>query len=769
MLVTSNLFAQHDITTYNLNFAGQTNLTNPGIQPKTAFYIGATGYGGVANTGFSYSDVVKKVSNDTAYIDVTNFLSKLNTKNHTIANANANFSLGFRIKKTYIHLGATEKANVNFTYSKDFFNFALKGNGHPDLIGKQLEIGNFITNATHYREYYLGLSHRFTCNFTAGITLKKLYGMENIHTVKRDLSLTTDPVTFDLIAKSDIYLQSSGLDTNARKQIDNDFSGYLSKRNNKGWGIDIGAEYKKNKFTLSGSILDLGFIKWNSYLLDVKSKNAATYTFTGIDIRQLYKDSTDYAKSITDSLEKTFNIEQKSGNKYTTYLNAKIYLSASYNVSKRTRVGGTFFGQFYNQGFHPAISVYASQEFWKILQLQVNYSYLNRSFANIGAGLVLNLGPIQVYAASDNVLGALIVPKKAKTVQARVGANIVWAYTRDKKDPCYIGQNLAPIVIDTDKDGIPDLEDRCPNTAGIKAFYGCPDTDKDSIPDHDDLCPTVAGIKLFGGCPDTDKDGIEDSKDACPTVAGLKIYAGCPDTDKDGLQDSEDDCPTAAGPAENKGCPYKDTDGDGILDKDDYCITEKGTIERKGCPPNKFDTDHDGLMDDEDNCPNEPGRIENKGCPKKGDVDTDGDGVWDAEDKCPKTPGTKANNGCPEIKKEEQEVLNVAFEDLEFETGKAIIKSESYPSLDKLADLLVKKVDYKLNIAGHTDNQGKPAANLTLSKNRANAVKEYLVKKGVAATRLKAEFFGDKKPIAPNKTPEGRQKNRRVEMRLKFD
>ena len=128
------------------------------------------------------------------------------------------------------------------------------------------------------------------------------------------------------------------------------------------------------------------------------------------------------------------------------------------------------------------------------------------------------------------------------------------------------------------------------HSAGIVIKFGAKDTDKDGIPDKDDACPDVAGLKEFNGCPDTDGDGIADKDDACPEVAGLKEFNGCPDTDGDGVPDKDDKCPDVAGPAENGGCPWPDTDGDGVLDKDDQCVNEAGPASNNGCPePNDDD------------------------------------------------------------------------------------------------------------------------------------------------------------------------------------
>ncbi|HEY0978125.1 MAG TPA: OmpA family protein [Flavobacteriales bacterium] len=82
-----------------------------------------------------------------------------------------------------------------------------------------------------------------------------------------------------------------------------------------------------------------------------------------------------------------------------------------------------------------------------------------------------------------------------------------------------------------------------------------PDTDKDGIPDKDDRCPNEAGIAALGGCPDRDGDGIADGADACPDKAGPAEFQGCPDTDGDGIADNLDKCPTVKGVASMKGCP----------------------------------------------------------------------------------------------------------------------------------------------------------------------------------------------------------------------
>ncbi|MFT4061033.1 MAG: OmpA family protein [Edaphocola sp.] len=233
---------------------------------------------------------------------------------------------------------------------------------------------------------------------------------------------------------------------------------------------------------------------------------------------------------------------------------------------------------------------------------------------------------------------------------------------------------------------------------------------------------------------DTDGDGVADANDQCPNAAGLASLYGCPDGDRDGIADKDDKCPTVAGVAKYGGCPIPDTDKDGVNDESDKCPTVVGVAKYGGCPV----------------------------------PDTDGDGLNDEEDRCPTVAGSAANRGCPEVKSEVKKRLAFAATAIQFETGKAIIKKQSYKLLDEIAAILGDYPDYKLMVDGHTDNTGNHERNLELSKERAAAVKAYLEGKGVAPARIESTGHGDTVPVASNKTAAGRAKNRRVDLDLQL-
>lgn len=266
-----------------------------------------------------------------------------------------------------------------------------------------------------------------------------------------------------------------------------------------------------------------------------------------------------------------------------------------------------------------------------------------------------------------------------------------------------------------------------------------------------------AGLSFKFGAKDTDNDGIYDKDDTCPEVAGLKQFNGCPDSDGDGIEDSKDSCPNDAGSVEMNGCP--DTDGDGVADKDDACPDVAGIKSLGGCP----DADGDGITDKKDNCPEVKGPKENNGCPWP---DKDGDSVLDKDDKCPDVKGTVANKGCPEVSEEAIKRLNDYAKTILFDTNKATFQQRTYPVLEAITAILKEYPSSNFSIEGHTDSDGKDAANQLLSENRAAAVKDYLIEKGIAASRLTSAGFGETKPIDVNTTKAGKANNRRVEVKL---
>lgn len=307
------------------------------------------------------------------------------------------------------------------------------------------------------------------------------------------------------------------------------------------------------------------------------------------------------------------------------------------------------------------------------------------------------------------------------------------------------------------------------------------------------------GVSLMLGSkpiPDSDGDGIQNNRDRCAgTPSGAQVDGrGCPaDSDGDGVPNGVDRCPTSGSGAlvDASGCS-QDSDGDNIADGIDKCPdTPAGVlVDARGCPR---DSDEDTIADGLDRCSDTPkgATVDALGCPG----DSDNDGVLDGLDRCPRTPpGTDVNSaGCaagqqgrqapappvdtsaalppqqrPQGQPSGQAIVGsqpMVLEGVTFGSGSARLQTAGYVVLDSIAKVLGANPNLRVEIGAHTDEGGSPADNMHLSNLRAEAVRNYLVAKGVPFQQMVARGYGASMPRTPDTTPRGRAANRRVEIR----
>ena len=785
---------------------------------------------GVGNNSVTMSDVLyvdpetgQTITPLHPHGDKQAFLNTL--RGMTFINGEATLGLlniGFRLKeKGYLTIGINERINAGATLPKPLFNFLVGGgmtNMAPGAVNS-FNLSGIGAGGSGYTEIGVGYSHKINDQWTVGGKFKFLLGSADAAARSRNLGIdaSTDqwhikgdfaieiagPLNFDAMPDMDnrrlidvIHDFTDGGSSSKPFYVDslidlNNIPGLL-KPSGYGAAIDLGFTWKPlEQLQISAAINDLGFIYWNNSRKYTASLDTIYDGVGVIDYNDpAYQDADgnfspnlvlDSALSTLKGLANAI-ILHPAGSGYAKMISARLNVGLDANFwDNRVGVGIVSATRLYDARLYEEVTIGVSFRPVNWFNIAATYSLMNNGkYSNIGAGLsfmpydginmtlAMDYIPTSYAAIDINNTPRYLIPDKAKMVNLALGFSICWGTNRKDKD----------------KDGVWDKIDMCPNTPRgvVVDEKGCPlDEDLDGVPDYRDHClATPAAARLYVdsvGCPaDSDGDGVEDYRDNCPNTPAMawgKVdNFGCPlDSDGDGVADYLDECPdtepAAYGRVDNVGCP-KDSDKDGVPDYLDLCPnTPAGAaVDENGCPA---DSDKDGVPDYLDECPNSQvgalGHVDEKGC----EIDTDGDGVPDYLDQCPQVPGVKANNGCPQMQREVRQLLQKAMQGIEFETGKATIKAKSYPLLNQVATTFIENSHYIIEVQGYTDNTGKAEANKQLSQKRAQAVMDYLVKKGVSASRLSAVGYGPENPIADNKTAAGRAKNRRVEFKITFE
>lgn len=309
---------------------------------------------------------------------------------------------------------------------------------------------------------------------------------------------------------------------------------------------------------------------------------------------------------------------------------------------------------------------------------------------------------------------------------------------------------------DADGDGISDDADRCPyepeTKNGIRDDDGCPESPlalqaaralrfqvpTASVLPSSSTATSAAGVSSSG--PASGSTGTQGS-----------VLAGASPTEPSASRASNPAAPTASAASTSAVAATEDSDKDGIPDEEDRC------------PISAEDKDS---FEDEDGCP---------------DPDNDEDGILDAQDRCPLEAetqnGYEDEDGCPDIAPANALQVQVSAagdrievnQQVQFQRRQVVVAPASHALLRAVAKILRRYPKVSLEVQGHTDSGGDPARNLALSQQRADSVRAFLIKEGIAAERLAARGYGATQPRFPNTTPEGRARNRRVEFVLQGD
>jgi len=432
----------------------QANLMNPANHFYCNFYldfpvIGSTNVSAI-NSSLTFSDIVFPGTGEYAdslitilhpSYNIDDFLAKLYKQNFIVPSLHTNMlSLGFRSKNLYFHINFSEKGTVFLGYPKDLITILFKGN--ESFVGGEADFSSFEFNASVYGSYAFGVTADISPSFSLGVRGKFLSGIADVslknngmsmsvqeedytHTLHTDLSVN---VSAPLVVEKD----SAGniTDVNLQEDMDNpeNLIHYLIYPDNPGFAFDLGANYRINdRFSLSASVLDLGKIWWKRDVNNFVSKG--NFVFKGLDASPVFNvnDTTsleDVANNLLDSIQTIFK-PVNTTDPYTTSLNPKVYIGGTFDLTENVYFGLLSRTEIHKKNIIQSFTFSANASLARFLNATLTYSYSNHSFNNIGAGLSLRGGPLQVYVLTDYALG-LIHPDETKALGIWFGINLTF-------------------------------------------------------------------------------------------------------------------------------------------------------------------------------------------------------------------------------------------------------------------------------------------------------------------------------------------------------
>lgn len=406
-----SLKAQQNNTLFLMHDLPQANIVNPSVAIECKLYVGipfmASAHANAYSTGFKLNEVFDSFAGDSLRFEPGDAIHHFNNLEIVATEAHlALLLLGYRHKKNYFTFSISEKLNTYQFISKNAALFAWEGN--TQFEGENANMDGLRINANHYREYTFGWARQINENFDFGMRFKMLFGKGNIYTKPIDLSIYTDPNTFVLYLQGAADMYSSfpvEVNTDDEGKLDQlevnddiDWMKYFMNKANKGFGIDMGFTYQiTDAIKLSGSLLDIGYINWNS--------DAYHYTSNGtIDVSgTMFEDGLNQ-EDVVDTLELVFTPEVLMES-YSSPLVPAFYLGISNELNNWLNAGAVFHSELYKDKMHPSLTFSGNAEVTPKIFASASYTIQNKEWNNIGLGFGAQLGIFHLHAVSDNIPG----------------------------------------------------------------------------------------------------------------------------------------------------------------------------------------------------------------------------------------------------------------------------------------------------------------------------------------------------------------------------
>lgn len=437
--------AQFNLGMHQFTGVPQSNYTNPALLPQSRFFIALPSvYVNYWNPTFVLDDIIKEVG-DSSMLDFSKLYNERpgGTFGFNIEQQSELFQLGFRIKKkTFISFGVYQGLQTGVRLPVDLLRLAQEGTTSAYFQNNPISLDNIDLNIQSYVAYHMGFGREINKKLTVGGRVKLINGLVGTNTEYARGKIYWDSdsvrVTSDLryntagFARLDQSLGIFGGDSVRNLATGFNVNEWFPTSGNTGLAFDFGFTYKPiKKLVLSFSATDLGSINWTQSLRSyVSEENEFTYEGGQITVGDESGDGP--FDGITDSLLSGLNIQEEAGKAFTTRMNSRYIVSASYELLPNTFVGGIYSRNLYFNESFDAFTAFAQFKIWNILFLRGNYTVSQGTFDNLGGALAVKVGPLQIYTVADNLL-ALNNQGNVSSLNVRVGANLLFGMRKPKE------------------------------------------------------------------------------------------------------------------------------------------------------------------------------------------------------------------------------------------------------------------------------------------------------------------------------------------------
>jgi hypothetical protein len=431
----------------------QSNFLNPAVQINCKWFVtipvlGST-HMNVSNSTFSFNELFNNDAGS-ASLDLGGIYD--NVRKTNLINSELHLDLltiGYRRNEYYYNFNISEKINTSSTYPRSIVELVWEGNSA--FLGETVEFDDLRTHTLHYREYSLGVSKVWDASNIFGVRAKLLFGKANLYSGKSNISLYTDPNTFNLHVESDItenisfpitITQDSDGNINGYQMGDIDPVNYLMNGKNKGFAVDLGWIHKYSEdITLSASLLDLGFIHWKSDVSNIHISGSADYVGVG---QGTNISNSGLMSEMIDSILNSFD-QTVTNDKYYSWLPTQIYLGGMYQYRPKLGIGVVNRNVIHKSKLHSSITLSANTTIWNKLSASLSWSYLNNTYKNVGLGLAWHSRGLQFHMVSDNVLG-IIKPLDTRSLNLRFGFGVLFGCPKNKEEELEMSNDFNPML-----------------------------------------------------------------------------------------------------------------------------------------------------------------------------------------------------------------------------------------------------------------------------------------------------------------------------------